>query len=141
MYYLKGYDAAKLKVELEIPRVRPGGKIIDSFPFIYWKDATEEQKNTLCWIESAFGKRALRKYTQEEKEEIRLNHIFRIEETYKKLLTKYGWEYAEKYKETQQGKEGITFNSAYPRCKYSLDNQCNLFCYYFKEGKCSYYEN
>ena len=146
MYTLEGYDAAKLKMELLVPNVRPGGKKIIPMPIVSWEDASEEERRTLNWKESFLKEGyAYRKRTQEENEEIRLeiklNILYRIERIYKMLLTNYGWEYAEKYlKEKEDVIEKYQLEihtSPIPRCEYSKDNQCHLLCDFFQNGKCT----
>lgn len=144
-FIVTGYGAAKLMASGLVKSVRPGGKRIDPFPHIKWEDASEEVRKDpkVIWITTnGKDKHTFRKHTPEEKEEIRLNEVWRIEETLKVLLNKYGWEYAEKYAQENQDKidkYGIKVNLCVPHCEYVNGHQCDLFCPFFK-GYCDYKE-
>lgn len=144
VFVVSGYGAAKLSAEASVGAVRPGGKRIDPYPSIRWEDASEEMRRDpkRMWISGMTGKKTFRRHTPEEKEEIRLNQKWRIEQITKTILEKYGWEYAERYvKENKEkiDKYEIKINLIIPHCQYESNNQCDLFCPYFR-GKCIYTE-
>lgn len=138
-----GYGAARLMAETSVKNHRPGSRRVDPYPCIYWSEATEEERNDpkRIWI-SSFGqpKKSFRAHTPEEKEEIRLNQIWRLEQIYLLLLNKYGWKYAERFAEEEKEKfekYNIRINLNVPHCEYTASGQCDLFCPFFNK-KCLY---
>lgn len=138
---VSGYSAAVLLAEMHTPKKRPGSKKIDPYPKITWEEASEEMQNDpkVLWINSpSMGKHTYRRCTPEEKEEIRLNQIWRVNQQAKYLLEHYGWEYAERFARKRENITEIDF-STIPHCQYTIDKQCDLFCPFFK-GYCEYKE-
>lgn len=137
---VSGYSAVVLNAETNTPNKRPGGKKIDPYPKIFWEEASEEMRNDpkVMWIISLGRKYTWRKHTLEEKEEIRLNKIWRVNQQAKYILENYGWEYAERFARERENVTEIDF-STIPHCLYTKDKQCDLFCPFFK-GYCEYKE-
>lgn len=142
-FIVTGYGAARLMAETTVKSTRPGGKRVPPYPCIYWEDATEEMRNDpnrIWFTESGQNKKTFRKHTPEEKEEIRLNQIWRLEQIYLVLLNKYGWKYAERFVEEEKEKfekYNIQINLEVPHCEYTASGQCDLFCPFFNK-KCLY---
>ena len=142
-FVVTGYGAARLMAETTVKSTRPGGKRVPPCPCIYWEDATEEMRNDpnrIWFTESGRNKKTFRRHTPEEKEEIRLNQIWRLEQIYLVLLNKYGWKYAERFAEEEKEKfekYNIKINSKIPHCEYTQSGQCDLFCPFFNK-KCLY---
>ena len=133
---LRGYDAAVLQAESVIPPVRPGGKYVPRHPKVLWEDATEEMRKNSVWFTSfMYPKFAFRKHTEEEKEELRLNQEWRVNGIVKYLSKYYGWRYAEQY--AQQHNDIVKIELRMPHCRNLENEQCDLFCPYFK-GRCIY---
>lgn len=135
-----GYGAAVLLAETHAIDKRPGGKQVDPYPRIFWEEAPEEMRNDpkVMWITSSGKKYTWRRHTPEEKEEIRLNQIWRVNQQAKYILEHYGWEYAERFARERKNVTEIDF-STIPHCRYTKDKQCDLFCPFFK-GHCEYKE-
>ncbi len=137
--------AAILMAEVEIPKVRPGGKEVEFRPRIKWEDATEEQKQTLHWIESFTAmdgkeKWAIRPNSEEEKAEMRLNRAWRLGEMFKFILENCSVEdaiefYNRRSKDFKEYEVEIDMNIPY--CEYSENHQCTIDCPFFK-GVCTY---
>lgn len=137
--------AAILMAEVEIPKVRPGGKEVEFKPRIKWEDATEEQKQTLHWIErftmmNGKEKWAIRPNTEEEKAEMRLNRAWRLGEMFKFILENCSVEdaiefYNSRSKDFKEYEVEIDMNIPY--CKYSEDHQCTIDCPFFIDGRCN----
>lgn len=147
-FIVTGLGAAVLIAERHIGR-RPGGKKIDPYPTIKWEDASEEMRNDpkVMWITThTHGERkyTFRRHTEEEKEEIRLNEIYKLEQMFSFILEHYGWKYANEFYEWDSWREkfdkhGIVPNLNIPHCKYEKNHQCDLECPFFK-GHCTYEE-
>lgn len=117
-------------------------------PVIYFEDASEKMKNddSIMWVEDhVFHKTfTFRSHTEEEKEEMRLNEIYKLEHMFEFILKHYGWKYAKEFYEWDQWREkfdkyGIIPNLNIPHCKYEKNHQCDLECPFFK-GYCTYKE-
>ena len=148
-FIVTGYGTARLTADINCKSIRPGGKRISPCPTIDWDDAPQELKDNpkTLWITdntlmNEKRKRTFRRHTEEEKQEIKLNKIYHIEQMFQYILNNYGWEYAERFvreeKETT-GKLGIELELHIPHCEYSNDRQCDIFCPFFK-SKCIYKE-
>lgn len=145
-FIVTGYAAAKLMAETNVKGVRPGGKRIDLHPVVYWEDAPEEMRKDpkRMWITGPFNnmKKTFRAHTEEEKEEIRLNKKWRIEQIFLFMLEHYGWEYAERYAWEEREnieKFNLTLNLQIPHCENTATGQCDMFCPFF-QGHCKYYK-
>lgn len=151
-FVVTGLGAAVMKAELYAPRIRPGGKVVDLHPVINWEDASEEMRNDqkVLWITHQatlmHPKRTytFRSHTEEEKEELRLNEIYKLEQMFNFILKHYGWRYAKEFYEWDDwrkkfDKYGIVPNLNIPHCKYEKNHQCDLECPFFK-GYCTYKE-
>lgn len=143
MFIATGYSAARLAAENSIPRVRPGGKAIS--PTIDWEEAPEDMKNNpkVMWITEGPSwdrrKKTFRRFTEEEKQEMKLNQKWRIEQIFLYILNKYGWEFAECYAKEKKDiieKTNAKVSLDIPHCEYSYSRQCDIFCRYFKGGRC-----
>lgn len=151
-FILSGLSAAVLNAELHIDR-RPGSKQIDFCPTIAWDEASEEMRNNpkILWFKDKTllkrhggEKYTFRSYTDEEKEEIRLNQIYKLEQMFDFILKNYGWQYAKQFYEWDQwrkefDKYDTVPNLNIPHCKYEKNYQCDIECPFFK-GYCTYKE-
>lgn len=150
-FVVTGLGAAVLNAEMRVPHIRPGGKKIDNFPTIKFEDAPPEMQNDekRMWItdNTPLGRGrtyTFRSHTEEEKEEMRLNEIYKLEHMFDFILKHYGWKYAKEFYEWDQWREkfdkhGIVPNLNVPHCKYEKNHQCDLECPFFK-GYCTYEE-
>lgn len=135
---LKGYDAARFTADMNTGRIRPGNKKIRTMPFIDWKDATEEQKETLNWcIFDDTWKQAYFPFTEEEKQIRKDNELYHYEKMFQYLLENYGNGYAFRFAEECIKKDMKLSIKAYPHCKYA-EGQCDMFCNFYKRGECNY---
>ena len=143
MIILDNYASACLIADLEAPMIRPGGKKVDRFKRIKWKDATEEQRENLTWVRYGLDgpKTAHIPLTSQEKEEVRLNEekipIYAIagnHDSCQYLLDNFGVEYAKRFAEANK----VNIDLNVPYCLNN--NQCNLFCPFYK-GRCMKGEN
>ena len=139
---LEGYNAARFTADMNTGRIRPGNKKIRRTPFIDWKDATEEQKETLKWC--TFNDRGRNAWTQaylpftEEEKQIRKdNELYHYEKMFKYILENYGNDYADKFAKECVEKDMEVSIEAYPRCKYA-EGQCDIFCNFYIRGECNY---
>lgn len=147
-FIVTGYGAARLSADVNCKSIRPGGKRVSPSPVICWDEASQELKDnpkTLWFTNGILGRErkwTFRRHTEEEKQEIKLNKIYHIEQMFQYILNNYGWEYAERFvqeeKETTD-KLGIELDLHIPYCEYSNDRQCDIFCPFFK-SKCEYKE-
>lgn len=149
-FIITGLGAAVLSAEAHIGR-RPGSKRIDPYPTIKWEDASPETQNDpeVMWIidNTPLGrgrKYCFRAHTEEEKKEIRLNKIYKLEHMFEYILKNYGWRYAKGFYEWDQwqkdfDKYGIVPNLNIPHCQYEDNHQCDIECPFFK-GYCTYEE-
>lgn len=147
---LTGLDAAIMNAEIKVPR-RPNGKIINMYPIIKFGDASKEMQEDkkMKWIidDTHFGKNRtfiFRKHTEEEKEEMRLNEIYKLEQMFDFILKHYGWQYAKEFYKCEHwrkkfDKYNIIPNLNIPHCQYEKNHQCDIECPFFK-GYCAYEE-
>lgn len=148
-FVVRGLGAAVLTAETHVPHIRPGGKKVDLHPVIYYEDAPQELKDDkkVIWISGPFDDSktyTFRKHTEEEKEEMRLNEIYKLERMFEFILKHFGWRYAKEFYEWDQWREkfdkhGIVPNLNIPHCKYEKNHQCDIECPFFK-GYCTYKE-
>lgn len=114
---------------------------------ILWEEASEEMRNdpSVMWITNATilgqeKKYCFRRYTKEEKEELRKYQQQRLLDEFDYILNKYGWEYAEGFYHMRKYRfeeYNIEVNLKIPHCEYSKDNQCDMTCAFFN-GRCCY---
>lgn len=148
-FVVTGLGAAVLNAETFVG-IRPGSKKVNPYPTIKWEDASEEMRNDpkVMWITNNIGlgkngsTYTFRSHTEEEKEEIRLNEIYKLEHMFDFILKHYGWKYAKEFYEWDQWKEkfdkhGIVPNLNIPHCQYEKNHQCDIECPFFK-GYCTY---
>lgn len=139
---LEGYNAARFTADMNTGRIRPGNKKIRRTPFIDWKDATEEQKETLKWHTFNDGGRnawtqAYFPFTEEEKQIRKDNELYHYEKMFKYILENYGNDYADKFAKECIEKDMEISIEAYPHCDYA-EGQCNMFCDFYEKGQCLY---
>lgn len=130
---LQGYGAARLMADFHSPKVQRKEDIVDRFARIKWKDASEEQRKNLNWIEDFQGnKTAHLPLTEEQKIQLNKNKQYHYRKMYEYLIKNYGWEYGERfYQEKGLNCSKIKFEL----CKTPLEKgQCNLLCHYYKKG-------
>jgi hypothetical protein len=149
MFIAKGLDAIILEADMAIPQIRPGGNKMINYNqrMIFWETAPTAMKEdpSVEW-RTVWGKKmALRRLTDEEKAEMKLNQAWRIEEMFNYILKKYGWKSAYKFYNIKSWRKkfddaGFVPNFKIPHCKYEEGGQCDLECPFFK-GECVYEED
>lgn len=144
MFVVKGIDAIILNAEMSVPKPHEA-KWSYSHPTVNWEDDTEENRNDpkIMWMTSSMDgcqkKYRFRALTPEERARITDARRIYLMRVYTYILENYDYESARAYynrrkKEFDEVEAVPEFNI--PHCEYTKDRQCDLFCYYYKEGKC-----
>lgn len=146
MFVVKGVDAIILNAEMSVPKPREAGWKYSN-PTVNWEDDTEENRNNpkIMWITSSMGghkkKYRFRALTPEERVRITDARRIYLMNVYTYILEKYDYESARIYYDRRKEEfddVGIVPELNIPHCKYTTDGQCDLFCPYYKEGKCTW---
>jgi hypothetical protein len=141
LFTVTGVNAAIMDAEMKVPRYRPNSMRVNPHEIIYYDDAPEKLKNdpTVWWIKLNGRKHTIKRLTDEEKEDLRLDKEWRLIEMFNYILEHYGWKTADFFCNKSTWKEkfenaGIVPDLIIPHCKYTKDGQCDIFCPYFKGG-------
>jgi hypothetical protein len=143
-FVVTGANAAIMDAGMKVPRYRPDSMRINPHQVIYYDEAPEELKNdpTVWWTRWNGRKQTIKKLTDEEKEDLRLDKEWRLMEMFNYILNHYGWQTADFFYNKSSWKEKfdeaeIVPDLIIPHCKYCADGQCDMSCLFFT-GKCAY---
>jgi hypothetical protein len=106
-FVVTGANAAIMDADMKVPRYRPDSMRANPHKIIYYDEAPEELKNdpTVWWTRWNGRKQTIKKLTDEEKEDLRLDKEWRLMEMFNYILNHYGWQTADFFYNKSSWKE------------------------------------
>ena len=123
---------------LNAPTRRPNSKKISRLVRLWWRDATQEQKEdkNLVWMNSTHGIYCFLPLTEADAKELWLDNQYHAREMLKYILEHYDINTYNKV--TNAYKDEFERYGVQTKC-CDVDGQCNLLCPYYRGG-CRYEE-